>query len=91
MKNAPKNCFRNLKFLNLLNFEIYNLIFSDEMKLEVYSHPVQQSYRSALITKAVIFQVILFFLLVVSPLLVAYRISGFWIKQKFYTEQPYVT
>ena len=61
------------------------------MKLEVYSHPVQQSYRSALITKAVIFQVILFVLLVVSPLLVAYRISGFWIKEKFYTEQPYVT
>ena len=66
------------------------MIFSDEMKLEVYSQPVQQSYRSALITKAVIFQVILF-VLVVSPLLVAYRISGFWIKEKIYTEQPYVT
>ena len=50
-----------------------------------------KSPRNALITKAVNFQVILFVLLVVSPLLVAYRISSFWIKEKFYTEQPYVT
>ena len=61
------------------------------MRLEIYSHALVQKYRTSLVTKAVFFQLILFVLLVISPLLIAYRTSGFWIKEKYYTESPYVT
>ena len=61
------------------------------MRLEIYSHALVQKYRTSLVTKAVFFQLILFVLLVVSPLLIAYRTSGFWINVKYYTEFLYVT
>ena len=60
------------------------------MRFEVYSHALVQRYRTSLVTKAVFFQLILFILLIIAPLLIAYRTSGFWIKEKYYTESPYV-
>ncbi|CAL8293118.1 unnamed protein product [Boreogadus saida] len=57
---------------------------------EVYSHPALIRYKTSVCTKATLFLVVVLCLTYISPLLVAYRSQGFWIKRSSYEEQPVV-
>ncbi|XP_029910459.1 transmembrane protein 231 [Myripristis murdjan] len=57
---------------------------------EVYSHPAVIRYKTSVCTKATVFLVAVLCLTYISPLLVAYRSQGFWIKRSTYEEQPVV-
>ncbi|KAF7654551.1 hypothetical protein LDENG_00068370 [Lucifuga dentata] len=57
---------------------------------EVYSHPALIRYKTCVCTKATLFLVAVLCLTYISPLLVAYRSQGFWIKRSTYEEQPVV-
>ncbi|XP_068579348.1 transmembrane protein 231 [Cebidichthys violaceus] len=57
---------------------------------DVYSHPALIRYKTSVCTKATLFLVVVLCLTYISPLLVAYRSQGFWIKRKTYEEQPVV-
>ncbi|KAM9854547.1 transmembrane protein 231 [Aulostomus maculatus] len=57
---------------------------------EVYSHPALIRYKSSVCTKATVFVVVVLCLTYISPLLVAYRSQGFWIKRSTFEEQPVV-
>lgn len=57
---------------------------------EVYSHPALIRYRTSVCTKATLFLFLVLCLTYISPLLVAYRSQGFWIKRNTYEEQPVV-
>ncbi|KAG7281536.1 hypothetical protein CRUP_007570 [Coryphaenoides rupestris] len=57
---------------------------------EVYSHPTLIRYKTSVCTKATLFLLVVLCLTYISPLLVAYRSQGFWIKRSTYEEQPVV-
>lgn len=57
---------------------------------EVYSHPALITYKTSVWTKATLFLVVVICLTYISPLLVAYRSQGFWLKRSSYEEQPVV-
>ncbi|KAM9808095.1 transmembrane protein 231 [Neosynchiropus ocellatus] len=57
---------------------------------EVYAHPALIRYRTSVCTKATLFAVVVLCLTYISPLLVAYRSQGFWLKRSSYEEQPVV-
>ncbi|XP_068458837.1 transmembrane protein 231 isoform X2 [Clinocottus analis] len=57
---------------------------------DVYSHPALVRYKTSVCTKATLFLVVVLCLTYISPLLVAYRSHGFWIKRSTYEEQPVV-
>uniref|UniRef100_A0A4W4EK89 Transmembrane protein 231 n=1 Tax=Electrophorus electricus TaxID=8005 RepID=A0A4W4EK89_ELEEL len=57
---------------------------------EVYSHPALIRYKTSFCTRATLFVVVVFCLTYISPLLVAYRSQGFWVKRSTYEEQPVV-
>ncbi|XP_054862935.1 transmembrane protein 231 isoform X2 [Amphiprion ocellaris] len=57
---------------------------------EVYSHPAVVRYRTSVCTKATVFLLVVLGLTYISPLLVAYRSQGFWVKRSTYEEQPVV-
>lgn len=57
---------------------------------EVYSHPALVRYKTSVCTKASLFLLVVLCLTYISPLLVAYRSQGFWIKRSTYEEQPVV-
>ncbi|XP_029951695.1 transmembrane protein 231-like [Salarias fasciatus] len=57
---------------------------------DVYSHPALIRYRTSVCTKATLFLFLVLCLTYISPLLVAYRSQGFWIKRSTYEEQPVV-
>ncbi|CAF95710.1 unnamed protein product, partial [Tetraodon nigroviridis] len=57
---------------------------------EVYSHPTLIRYQTSVCTKATLFLLVVLCLTYISPLLVAYRSQGFWIKRATYEEQPVV-
>lgn len=57
---------------------------------EVYSHPALVRYKTSVCTKATLFLFVVLCLTYISPLLVAYRSQGFWIKRSTYEEQPVV-
>ncbi|KAJ3597005.1 hypothetical protein NHX12_003405, partial [Muraenolepis orangiensis] len=57
---------------------------------EVYSHPALIRYKTSVCTKATLFLVIVLCLTYISPLLVAYRSQGFWVKRSTYEEQAVV-
>ncbi|CAG5958364.1 unnamed protein product [Menidia menidia] len=57
---------------------------------EAYSHPAVIRYKTSVCTKATLFLVVVLCLTYISPLLVAYRSQGFWIKHSTYEEQPVV-
>ncbi|KAK9517223.1 hypothetical protein VZT92_025108 [Zoarces viviparus] len=57
---------------------------------DVYSHPALVRYKTSVCTKATLFLVVVLCLTYISPLLVAYRSQGFWIKRRTYEEQPVV-
>ncbi|TNN00800.1 transmembrane protein 231 [Takifugu flavidus] len=57
---------------------------------EVYSHPALLRYQTSVCTKATLFLLVVLCLTYISPLLVAYRSQGFWIKRATYEEQPVV-
>ncbi|CAL8262651.1 unnamed protein product [Merluccius merluccius] len=57
---------------------------------EAYSHPVLIRYRTSVCTKATLFLFVVLCLTYISPLLVAYRSQGFWVKRSTYEEQPVV-
>ncbi|XP_072135903.1 transmembrane protein 231 isoform X1 [Mobula birostris] len=57
---------------------------------EVFSHPSLIRYRTSIFTKATLFLLIVLALTYISPLLVAYRSHGFWLKVNTYEEQPNV-
>uniref|UniRef100_A0AAY4BAZ3 Transmembrane protein 231 n=1 Tax=Denticeps clupeoides TaxID=299321 RepID=A0AAY4BAZ3_9TELE len=57
---------------------------------DVYSHPALIRYRTGVCTKATLFAVVVLCLTYISPLLVAYRSQGFWLKRSAYEEQPTV-
>nr|XP_033797369.1 transmembrane protein 231 isoform X2 [Geotrypetes seraphini] len=55
---------------------------------EVYSHPKLIKYKTSVCSKATLFVLLLLVLTYISPLLVAFRSQGFWLKQSIYEEQP---
>ncbi|XP_029464097.1 transmembrane protein 231 [Rhinatrema bivittatum] len=55
---------------------------------EVYSHPTRIKYKTSICSKATLFMLILLALTYISPLLMAFRSQGFWLKQSTYEEQP---
>ncbi|XP_028304589.1 transmembrane protein 231 isoform X1 [Gouania willdenowi] len=57
---------------------------------EVFSHPALVRYRTGVCSKATLFLLVVLCLTYISPLLVAYRSQGFWIKRSTYEEQPVV-
>ncbi|XP_051916979.1 transmembrane protein 231 [Hippocampus zosterae] len=57
---------------------------------EVYSHPVLIRYKASVCTSATVFLVVVVCLTYISPLLVAFRSQGFWIKRSTYEEQAVV-
>ncbi|XP_061628689.1 transmembrane protein 231 isoform X2 [Phyllopteryx taeniolatus] len=57
---------------------------------EVYSHPALIRYKAGVCTSATVFLVVVACLTYISPLLVAYRSQGFWIKRNTYEEQAVV-
>uniref|UniRef100_A0A2I3GN94 Transmembrane protein 231 n=1 Tax=Nomascus leucogenys TaxID=61853 RepID=A0A2I3GN94_NOMLE len=57
---------------------------------ELFSHPVERSYRAGLCSKAALFLLLAAALTYISPLLVAFRSHGFWLKRSSYEEQPTV-
>ncbi|KAM9375824.1 transmembrane protein 231 [Pholidichthys leucotaenia] len=57
---------------------------------EVYSHPALVRYRTSVCTKATLFLLVVLCLTYITPLLVAYRSQGFWLKRSTYEEQPVV-
>ncbi|XP_069757375.1 transmembrane protein 231 [Narcine bancroftii] len=57
---------------------------------EVFSQPSLIRYKTSVFTKATLFSLIVWALTYISPLLVAYRSHGFWIKVNSYEEQPNV-
>ncbi|XP_032891613.1 transmembrane protein 231 [Amblyraja radiata] len=57
---------------------------------EVFTHPSLIRYRTSIFTKATLFLLIVLALTYISPLLVAYRSHGFWLKVNTYEEQPNV-
>lgn len=57
---------------------------------DVYSHPVLLRYKTSVFSKATVFIIAVLCLTYISPLLVAYRSQGFWIKRSSYEEQPVV-
>ncbi|XP_073724481.1 transmembrane protein 231 [Misgurnus anguillicaudatus] len=57
---------------------------------EAYSHPALIRYKTRICTRATLFVVVVLCLTYISPLLVAYRSQGFWLKKSWYEEQPLV-
>ncbi|XP_075996479.1 transmembrane protein 231 [Genypterus blacodes] len=57
---------------------------------DVYAHPALIRYRTSVCTRATVFVVVVLCLTYISPLLVAYRSQGFWVKRSTYEEQPVV-
>ncbi|XP_072823837.1 transmembrane protein 231 isoform X2 [Vicugna pacos] len=57
---------------------------------ELFSHPVERGYRAGLCSKAAFFLLLVAALTYISPLLVAFRSHGFWLKRSSYVEQPTV-
>ncbi|XP_037595205.1 transmembrane protein 231 [Cebus imitator] len=57
---------------------------------ELFSHPVERSYRAGLCSKAALFLLLAAALTYIPPLLVAFRSHGFWLKRSSYEEQPTV-
>uniref|UniRef100_A0A2R8MP92 Transmembrane protein 231 n=1 Tax=Callithrix jacchus TaxID=9483 RepID=A0A2R8MP92_CALJA len=57
---------------------------------ELFSHPVERSYRAGLCSKAALFLLLAAALTYIPPLLVAFRSHGFWLKRSSYEEQPAV-
>ncbi|XP_014674883.1 PREDICTED: transmembrane protein 231-like [Priapulus caudatus] len=56
--------------------------------IQVYSHAIQQKYKASVCSKATFFQLCVFILTVVPPLIFAYKSQGFWLKLSSYVEQP---
>ncbi|XP_073669337.1 transmembrane protein 231 [Paramisgurnus dabryanus] len=57
---------------------------------EAYSHPALIRYKTRICTRATLFVIVVLCLTYISPLLVAYRSQGFWLKKSWYEEQPLV-
>ncbi|KAG7473214.1 hypothetical protein MATL_G00093330 [Megalops atlanticus] len=57
---------------------------------EVHAHPALVRYKTSVCTRATLFLVTVLCLTYISPLLVAYRSQGFWLKRSTYEEQPSV-
>ncbi|KAK2085473.1 hypothetical protein P7K49_036773 [Saguinus oedipus] len=57
---------------------------------ELFSHPVERSYRAGLCSKAALFLLLAAAFTYIPPLLVAFRSHGFWLKRSSYEEQPTV-
>lgn len=57
---------------------------------DVYAHPALIRYRTCVCTRATLFVCVVLGLTYISPLLVAYRSQGFWLKRNSYEEQPVV-
>lgn len=57
---------------------------------DVYAHPALIRYRTCVCTRATLFVCVVLCLTYISPLLVAYRSQGFWLKRNSYEEQPVV-
>ncbi|XP_051548031.1 transmembrane protein 231 [Myxocyprinus asiaticus] len=57
---------------------------------EVYSHPAVIRYRTCVCTRATLLVLVVLCLTYISPLLVAYRSQGFWLKRSSYEEQPII-
>jgi hypothetical protein len=57
---------------------------------EVYSHSIQKIYKTNLLSRGTLFQLITITLTYLSPFLIAYYTNGFWIVHSEYTEQPTV-
>lgn len=57
----------------------------------VFSHPVRHVYKASLCSSAVFTRLLGFLIIVICPLLVAYRTNGFWLKTVAYRETPQVT
>ncbi|KAL4685512.1 hypothetical protein H8959_001109 [Pygathrix nigripes] len=57
---------------------------------DLFSHPVERSYRAGLCSKAALFLLVAAALTYIPPLLVAFRSHGFWLKRSSYEEQPTV-
>ncbi|XP_026166226.1 transmembrane protein 231 [Mastacembelus armatus] len=57
---------------------------------EVYSRPALIRYKASVCSRATLFLIIVLCLTYISPLLVAYRSQGFWLKRSTYEEQPVV-
>ncbi|XP_069878049.1 transmembrane protein 231 isoform X2 [Dipodomys merriami] len=57
---------------------------------EIFSHPIERSYRAGLCSKAALFLLLATALTYIPPLLVAFRSHGLWLKRSSYEEQPAV-
>uniref|UniRef100_A0A2K5YFU3 Transmembrane protein 231 n=1 Tax=Mandrillus leucophaeus TaxID=9568 RepID=A0A2K5YFU3_MANLE len=57
---------------------------------DLFSHPVERSYRAGLCSKAALFLLLAAALTYIPPLLVAFRSHGFWLKRSSYEEQATV-
>ncbi|XP_016099620.1 transmembrane protein 231 [Sinocyclocheilus grahami] len=57
---------------------------------EVYTHPALIRHRTRVCTRATLFICVVLCLTYISPLLVAYRSQGFWLKSSTYEEQAVI-
>lgn len=57
---------------------------------DVYTHPALIRYRTRVCTRATLFVCVVLCLTYISPLLVAYRSQGFWLKRSTYEEQAVI-
>ena len=58
------------------------------MRYTVWSHPVQFTYTTSILSRATVFHILATLLTIIPPLLMAYRSQGFWLRTATYREQP---
>ncbi|KAF4530921.1 hypothetical protein B566_EDAN016419 [Ephemera danica] len=57
---------------------------------QVYTSPILHRYKTTICSKATVLVTIIWLVTYISPFLLAYRSSGFWLKTDTYMEQPSV-
>ena len=60
------------------------------MRYNVWSSPAQFTYSTNLLSRATVFHLLTTLLMLIPPLLLAYRSQGFWVRSATYREQPEV-
>ena len=58
------------------------------MRYTVWSHPVQFTYTTSILSRATVFHILATLLTIIPPLLMAYRSQRFWLRTATYREQP---
>ena len=60
------------------------------MSFEVYREPLYRRYYASYFSPSFLFAIMVGFLLIFLPLIIAYNSTGFWLKEDIYYEQPLI-